>query len=103
MELPDLFALKEEVAAALQVAFPDHLQRVSVDHQDSPNPIFFFEVDGAYFAQGSFWANNEYRIEAMNTVEGLEVMCESGTVTAIQDAVSIVKRFCEIAVASRGS
>jgi hypothetical protein len=101
MELPDLDKLKKHIVTALGQALPDHSLRVSVDHPDSPNPLCFFQVDGTYFAQGSFWANNEYRIEAMNIQEATEIMNESGTVASAAEAIAIVQRFCQLTT-SRG-
>jgi hypothetical protein len=99
MELPELNNLKTQIAAALHKSFPGHAQRVSVDYPDSPNPLCFFEVDGQCFAQGSFWANNEYRVEAMNTQEGTEIINETGMVTSITEALAIIHRFCDLAKA----
>jgi hypothetical protein len=100
MELPELNALKAHLEAALREAFPGHAQRVSVDYPDSPNPLCFFEVDGRCFAQGSFWANNEYRVEAMNTQEATEIINESGMATSLAEAISVIHRFCDLAKAS---
>ena len=100
MELPELNALKAHIVAALDEYFPSHTHRVSIDYPDSPNPLCFFEVDGRYFAQGSFWANNEYRIEAMNTREGTEIINESGIVISIAEAITVIHRFCDLAKAS---
>ncbi len=101
MELPDLDKLKEHLIATLAEALPDHSLRVTVDHRDSPNPLCFFEVDGTYFAQGSFWANNEYRIEAMNVQEAIEVINESGVLTSVAEAIAIVRRFCQLTALAR--
>jgi hypothetical protein len=97
MELPELNILRERIEAALSVALPDHARRISIEHGDSPNPLCFFEVDGTCFAQGSFWANDEYCIEAMNTLSATEIMNEVGTASSQAEALAVVMRFCRLA------
>lgn len=97
MELPDLKYIQEFLENALQDAWPSHSRRVGISYPDSPNPVCFFELDGNCFAQGNFWANNEYRIEAMNNVDGTEIMNESGTLTTVSEAKAVIQRFCQLA------
>jgi len=97
MELDDLTELREKIEEKLGGALPDHSRKAVVSHPESPNPVCFFEVDGNCFAQGSFWANNEFRIHAMNTIDPSEIMNESGSVNGIEEALGLVDRFCEIA------
>lgn len=103
MVLADLIFLEKCIAAALHRSLPDHSQRVSVEYRESPNPLCFFEIDGLCFAQGSFWSNNEYRIEAIKTAEASEFMNESGSVATAAEAILVVERFCDLATAQTRS
>ena len=100
MELNELLNLRTEIEALLAKELSSYSRRVSVNYVDSPNPVCFFEVEGACFAQGSFWANNEYRIEAMKVFEPIEIINEAGLVTSIQEALSLVETFCRNALAA---
>lgn len=95
MELHDLEALCPQVEGVLRRSLPGSSIRVSLEHADSPNPLCFFEVDGPIFAQGSFWANNEFRIEAMDTARGEELMNMSGEYEVMAEVLKHVRDLCD--------
>jgi hypothetical protein len=95
MEFCELKSLSLKVEDVLKEFFSGYKIKVSVDHAESPNPLCFFEIDGAIFAQGSFWLNNEYHIEAMNTVSAQEIMNEHGEIKTVGQALQYVQGLCE--------
>ncbi|MCC6744823.1 MAG: hypothetical protein IT175_13275 [Acidobacteria bacterium] len=94
MDTKNLMALRNELEVILNSSLRAHKYRLSVDFPNSPNPLCFFEIEGPVFAQGSFWANDEFRIEAMNTLNGAEVYLNSGSYESVSDAISLVLELC---------
>lgn len=94
MTLSDLQTLVPQIENQLRKTFTSHSIRVSVDFLDSPNPVCFFEVEGRFFVQGSFWLNNEFRIEAMDTHKGEALVEQSGRYLSFSGAVYLIDSLC---------
>jgi hypothetical protein len=94
LELEQLQYLASEVEKRLGATLPGSGWSVHIGHPESPNPLCFFKIDQRpIFAHGSFWANNEYEILAMDTNLNLLTFEESGSATTPRDALKAVERF----------
>lgn len=94
MELHQLQALRLQIEDILHCTLRGYAIRVVVAYPDSPNPLCFFEIDGPVFAQGSFWANNEFCIEAMHTGTVQELMNVRGEFQSCSQVLGYVRDLC---------
>jgi hypothetical protein len=98
MELSDLQTIKARLETILAEKFPSSDRRVSIEFPDSPNPLCFFEVTGTAIVQGSFWSNNEYRMQTIAASGGTEMLTSEGMVITSAEAIGKVEKFCSAIV-----
>jgi hypothetical protein len=96
MNLEELDTIADFLITSLPKMFLDHTQKVEIGYPNSPNPLCYFEIKGQFFVQGSFWSNNEYNLEAIDTENLSGITTDSGTVSNTAEAVKIIQRFCRI-------
>jgi hypothetical protein len=100
MNLAELNTIADFLNESLPKMLLDHSQKVEIGYPDSPNPLCYFEIKGQYFVQGSFWSNNEYNLEAIDTEHLTGITSDSGTVSSPAKAIKIIQRFCKIVTGS---
>jgi len=99
MELEDLQFLVEDFRKLLKMTFQNCDLKIDVDFPTSPNPLCFFELDCSLFIQGSFWANNEFKLEAIDLDDPSKHEMIEGTYNDRENAKSILRSFlCKLQV-----
>lgn len=90
MKLDELRKLAHLSAALLAEKGMQDVCVTSVNFPDSPNPLCYIEIDVEVFLQGSFWSNNEFRIDAIDNRTGDVLVEMNGKYRDIDHAVEIL-------------
>ncbi len=94
MNVNELAELKFEMDALISNLLGVRSARTKLCYPESPNPVLFFEIVVSCTIQGSFWANNEFRLDSLNSDE-TELIEKSGSAASRPEAMKEIREFLE--------